>query len=393
MTPQLVRQLRIVLCANGLAHRMGHDFNLAAGMREELAARGIPLTVLSNVEIEPVLRSELDAVPAFDTTPYHSLTAASRRRQVPACLRSAWRFAVGLRRAGIRSHDLVFVPTARPAEILGLAGWSWTNRQRPGAVVLNLMTDDFCVPMTCTPRRVVQLLYRLGLGLLRLRLGRARLLLTTASESLASSFGTLTGERVAVAPMIKAYPPPWDRTDNSTPTIGFLGTPRRDKGVGLLPRIVETCARSHPAFRIVVQLPEAVRGPAGGWPANVEVLPVGLDRERYFHLLTRLDLVVLPYDRSRFGNMVSGVFAEAVASGAATVVPAGTWMAAMLESGRGAGVVFDDFSVPAIAGAVSRATRKLDLLQSQAAKMRDPWRANQSISAYLEQLFRELDHR
>jgi glycosyltransferase involved in cell wall biosynthesis len=88
--------------------------------------------------------------------------------------------------------------------------------------------------------------------------------------------------------------------------------------------------------------------------------------------------------------MVSGVFAEAVACGAATVVPADTWMASMVERGRAAGVVFDKYSTDSVTGAVARAVARLDDLRRQAAGLAESWRAEQSISAYFERLLDEL---
>src|SRR5262249_24489905 len=154
--------------------------------------------------------------------------------------------------------------------------------------------------------------------------------------------------------------------------------------------LLDALAHALPSARIVVQMPETLAGRAATWPSNVEVLANGLDRRQYFELLHRTDLVVLPYDARVFGAMVSGVFAEAVACGRATVVPAQTWMAEMLQSGRGAGVVFDHFSVESILHAIESALADLDRLRIRAGQAIGPWRASQSLGAYVDRLLNDL---
>ena len=383
----------MIMCENGLEWRQGHHFNLAVGVRAELARRGVPLMILSHVALEPALCAELDATPRFEESPYKNLMEVSRGNQIRSWLLAGSKFAAGLRRSEIRSGDVVLVLTTRPAELLGLAGWSWTRLRRPRAIVLNFMTDDSRPGRTFTRPAVVRLLYRLGFVLLGLRVGRRRLLLTCASESLASSLGRQLHAHVIVSPVLKSYPEAPAPRDGGNPVIGFLGTPRDDKGADLLERIIDGCAESLPGARVVAQLPSWFPGPARSWPDNVDVAPPGLDHEGYFDLLSQLDLVVLPYRTDLFGDMVSGVFAEAVAYGAATVVPAQSWMAMMIQRGRAAGVVFEEFDVTAIVGAIAVAEDKLDDLRRQAASLRTPWRAEQSISGYFEQLMAELARR
>jgi GT2 family glycosyltransferase/glycosyltransferase involved in cell wall biosynthesis len=385
--------LRMVLCENGLASHQGHHFNLVVGVKTELARRGVPLSVLSHVEVEPEVRAELETTPVFELSPYTNLMGRSRGRQVRSWLIAGQSFASGLHRSEIRTGDVLLVLTARPAELLGLGAWAWSRRRLPRAIVLNFMTDDFRPARTFASPALVGLLYRCGFALLRLRVGRGRLLLTSASESLAASVGRRLDTHVTVSPVLKAYPPSPLRPEASEPTIGFLGTPRSDKGEDLLARVIDACAVWLPDARVVAQVPADFATPPRGWPDNVHLAPTGLDRDSYYELLGQLDLVVLPYRREQFGDMVSGVFSEAVACGAATVVPAGSWMATMIERGHAAGLTFQDFDVTSILGAIATAEDRLDDLRRQAASLQVAWRAEQSISSYVDQLMAELGRR
>lgn len=384
----------MVLCENGLASRQGHHLNLVVGIRAELARRGLPLTVLSHVNLDPKIAAELEALPVFERTPYASLSSGGRGRQILSWLVAAKCFTAGLRRVELGPDDVLLVMTVRPAELAGLDAWSWTRRRLPRAIVLNFMTDDRRPARTGTSPALVRVLYTLSFALLKLRVGRRRLLLTCASERLAAPLSAQLHERVSVSPVLHSYSPgparPAEPRAAESPTIGFLGTPRPDKGEPLLAELIDACAQSLPRARVVAQVGADFAGPPGGWPENVQLMPVGLEHDRYQELLSQVDIVVLPYVLDQFGDMVSGVFSDAVASGAVAVAPAGSWMATMIERGRAAGVVFDQFAVSAIVGAAVQAADDLEELRRQAASLRAPWRAEQSISAYFEQLLGEL---
>jgi glycosyltransferase involved in cell wall biosynthesis len=57
--------------------------------------------------------------------------------------------------------------------------------------------------------------------------------------------------------------------------------------------------------------------------------------DEYYRLLASADVVLCPYDPRAYRARSSGVFAEAVAAGTPTVVPADTWMASEQEPGAG----------------------------------------------------------
>jgi glycosyltransferase involved in cell wall biosynthesis len=384
--------MRIVLCDDGLRRRTGHAFNLAAALKEELARRGVELAIWCNASLPKDLRAELDAQPVFDTYPFVIDGASSRPRQLWDWLVAADRFRRGLRRARPRSGDVLLVPTARPGEILGMAAWLLASRTRASAVWLNFMSDDVSTRAAREAGRpFMPRLFRASFAVLRLARRRSRLVLSGQSEAIVRRVARAARLEVRALPVLKGYPqapargfePPW--------RIGFLGRPRADKGSDALLRVVELCARELPGCRIVVQLPAKgpLRAPEG-LPPNVEAVETGLARPRYFELLASLHVVVLPYDPRLFGQRTSGVFSEAVAYGCVPVVPAGTWMAEMLAKGHGAGVVFHDRAPERVAEAVRDAVADLPRLGPLALAAREPWRASQSMGAYVDQLLGAL---
>ena len=113
--------MRIVLCENGLIDSQGHHFNLAAGLKEELAARDIPLAVWAHVAIDPRFREELGATATFEWSPYDPFTSRTRSGHIRRFLVGARKFGSALVRGDLRPDDVLLITCARPAEILGIA--------------------------------------------------------------------------------------------------------------------------------------------------------------------------------------------------------------------------------------------------------------------------------
>src|SRR5262249_29616429 len=156
------------------------------------------------------------------------------------------------------------------------------------------------------------------------------------------------GESVSTFPIPKGYRPALldDSRPRTAPVVGILGHSRPDKGFALVPEIVARC----PYLRFFVQVTPDDAEPlwqdraARMRPAGNGITGRGaFDAESSDALLSRVDIVLLPYDAAQSPLRSSGVFAEAVAAGKVTVVPADTWMSMHLAADRAAGVVFDAF--------------------------------------------------
>jgi glycosyltransferase involved in cell wall biosynthesis len=208
---------------------------------------------------------------------------------------------------------------------------------------------------------------------------------------MALAFAQVLGLPVSDFPMPKFYPPafPGARADGRPPVVAILGHSRAEKGFHLIPELVERNRQ----LKFVIQIsPEGAdmmwkeARPAVHAAPNVELVHGALEPESYYALMTRCDIVLLPYDPMLVPLRSSGVFAEAVGAGRATVVPAGTWMAGHLEAGRAAGVVFGEFNPGAISVALRDAAARLPELSPRARECAPAWRAQQSTSAYLNRV-------
>ena len=377
--------MRVVVCDDALADRVGHFFNLAVALREELTARDVEHVIFGNAALEPDLAQELGARSVFRRGPNDGFGRGGPPKELLAYARTSRSFASGLDAVRPGSGDLLFVPMARAAEIAGIARWLRRSRATLGALCLNFMLDDFDVRPPRISPSLLPALYRRALGSLALALPPGKLILTATTEELSSAASRATSIAVRAYPMLKRYPPPVPKPSNAAPTVAFLGEPRRHKGGALLEAVVKRCAEAAPAARFTVQGLGATRV-----LGNVEPVAIGLDRSAYYELLRRADVVVQPYEAPAYRRMSSGIFAEAVASGCAAVVPAGTWMARMVTEGRGAGLVFDRLDPESVAAAVRSAVAGLAELRTRAEAAVGPWRATQNVGLYFDRLADDL---
>ena len=134
--------------------------------------------------------------------------------------------------------------------------------------------------------------------------------------------------------------------DGSRPLVAaFLGDARTEKGYQHLPGVLQRLVGRGlgPKVRLKAQAyytseypePECLRASAllaaqpRVWATPI---PRALASARYAREVLRSDIVLVPYDRERYIARSSGIFVEALAAGIPCIVPAGTWMSAVLDS-------------------------------------------------------------
>lgn len=169
------------------------------------------------------------------------------------------------------------------------------------------------------------------------------------SEELAANYAETTGIDFGTLPIPHAGSL---RDSTSTPErlrILFLGDARLEKGFQHLPQLVRSLTdddgnpqrfefyfQSHrvsPCEEPEITAARAELSRLASRGVTLFTSPLGPGK--YRELLASGHLVVLPYDRRAYAERSSGVFAEALAAGIPSVVPAGTWMARRMPAGAG----------------------------------------------------------
>jgi glycosyltransferase involved in cell wall biosynthesis len=183
---------------------------------------------------------------------------------------------------------------------------------------------------------------------------------------------------------------PSPRSFPRKPVVAMLGGARPEKGSHLIPAIVaacrdttrvcflvqafnETCDRAD--FRALHALHRA---------REVKLLRGAVGRRRFLAALSEADMLLFPYDRLPYRQRNSGVFCEAVAAAKPVVAPRGTWLGGEIDDGRASGVSYDGEGPEVIAEAVGECARRLPELSVHAHALAPAWRAEQSLTAFLD---------
>jgi hypothetical protein len=387
--------MRLWVMENGLIDETGHHFNNSLGLRQACLQRGIETRFLVHREAPPKVIEALEAQAIFRHVPYEEASRDPLAGPLESLFIQGKAFADGFDAAvgeGLGPEDLVFVPTTMQHELYGCAlGLSRLAPERRPRLILNFMIENFLVPGTMDLGWHA-CLYRFAIRELARVAHAKNVLLTANGKRMAEFLGAALAQPVAEYPMPKHYP--FGAADmaepvspQTPPCVAILGHSLPTKGFHLIPGLV---ARN-PQWRWLVQVAPA--GQDALWQdaretmhaaQNVELAIGSLDPAAYYALISRADVILLPYDAAQLPLRSSGIFSEAVATGKVVVVPQGTWMAEHLAAGRGSGTVFGNQTADSISNALNEAWERLPELKSHALAGAPLWRSQQCIAAYLD---------
>jgi hypothetical protein len=99
--------------------------------------------------------------------------------------------------------------------------------------------------------------------------------------------------------------------------------------------------------------------------ARVEFLNQNMNANEYEALLTRTDLIILPYRQNSYHQRVSRVAIEAAGRGISIIYTMGTWSGEVAEL-SGCGVAIEDESSEKVAAAILKAAEEIDELKKLA---------------------------
>ena len=180
---------------------------------------------------------------------------------------------------------------------------------------------------------------------------------------------------------LNALPIPYDknpsiRQKNELTKIGFFGDQRVEKGSLLIPRITKLSIDA--GFEVVLH--------DSSKKINKDACGLGV-----FHLeliknlaseISKCDLVILPYDPSRYQCRGSAVLLESAASGTPVLAPLGTGMASNIANGVCAGLTFSNFCVEDIFACIVSIKSQFTDIAERAYKIQKNWDQKNGIQNF-----------
>lgn len=217
------------------------------------------------------------------------------------------------------------------------------------------------------------------------------------SERLSVMFSSLVGTEVITLPI----PIPPELGGEEFPpappvfTLGFLGSPRIDKGFAELPSLLgqlpakvgddplhvliqATLTSADPRVIRTIEALRHLQRHDGTDPPRVELLASPAPSDVYYGWFRRASVIVLPYVARKYQASTSGILVEAILSGVPVLVPTDSWMADQVEVARQRyryriGEVFD--GTDELRAAISKLHRELPSYRADTGRYRSTFQS------------------
>ena len=362
---------RIIVLDHGLRFLAGHHFAYDLGVLVECMKRELPVEFYVYADCQPEAVGVLKAKAVLQPSLYASQSSdpycALLEDFLVAGSMAEFNLFKNLR-ADLEPTDLVFVHTAHPQIVRGIAAWykSLARDKRP---YLCLKFQNHCY------RYVLEEYKALMLSLFRLALkpfiDEDKVFFAASNRLIAAQIRRVAEKPCAVFPVPLELEVPAKtfrtRAEKKTLVLGYAGEGREEQGVALLPDAIEALLPVYPDLTFVVQLAcrftdtaTLVRLNSFGERVRVdESCYVGADFHR---LLLTFDALVLPYKPTKYVERSSQVVIEAMALGVPLIVPRGTSLALEVKRFDAGYTLIRSHDAPGVAAAISRFIDNHDVL-------------------------------
>jgi glycosyltransferase involved in cell wall biosynthesis len=407
--------MELIFLDAGLMNKAGHSYKLAKAVSQNLDHRKLRHRVFGLQSLEVSIAAEIGAIPHFSRSLYDGEDLAwgeKRLRAVRALFRSVPASASDRseRRSWKRlnedfEHDLKALPgdiwkpdnlicvvAISQNQILGLVRFL---RKLPQSclprVACNLMFPPSFVPWGSVSERGKEY-YRRAFELAAPFTGTI-LYFTVENEAMRAAYHKDFGLPTRILPLPFGDTEP-QQTKEGLVRIGFFGNSKCDKGFDLLPEAIALCLRNECDAEFFVQIqhdnwePRTIKAErALRALKGVRLLEGILSGEDYESWMSRMDVILLPYDPIAFGPARgSGIFAEAVAAGRPIVATQQTFAGDSISRQEAEGEVFAPHTSEALAAAILRLLLRLPDCKAQAAERAKDYARCHSPDAFVDVL-------
>ena len=364
--------MRALIIDPALHSMGGHHYNATLALKAKLGALGIDHDCLGSAYADEQAIRELGCTPCFTRSVYGRAydTPEEFERQVATTLGELSRALERRPRA-----DLLVLPCCDQVLAFALARYL-RFRRAPHLLLWTLYAPHhnkaFDDPSTLSLRGET----REAFAALQRVVGLQRISAFCETTEMANFYRDVASLEVDVAqgPGLVGGRRTSSRS-GGPPVIGCIGFANEAKGYRLLPPAVRDLLADDPAVRFMIHgifqgsdAPDqgAVFDALAALGPRVSVSTEILSHAAYLDWLSRLDLVLLPYDPAVYRTRGSGVFFEARRLGIPVIATKGCGFARpAFEDGSGVEIV--QRTAAGVAEAIRRALRDLDGLAERAA--------------------------
>lgn len=389
--------VKAVIVDPGLTKRIGHNYQMAARLPANLARAGYECRIISHKTAVGELEPELARDAVFSQSHYMNISQDPLSGELEDFLWGGKGMSVDL--AGItdlklENRDLVFLPTAGPRAVWGVAQYLKESNQRPLVALLFHMTEPR--QSTIDNGSVTCAVHRLAARALVAVVGKNRVLWGVTNDYLGRKLAPALGHETTTLPVPVWYPKPAGPAPAATqePVIAFLGHMKDIHGFEVLPDIARALKARVPRAQVRIHVGAITHNLAVKFAPYralqeegiAEIIEGWIDDAAMGDLYRSATVLAMPYSRNAYREMVSAVLSTAIALGKPCVVPSDTWLADQVSAGRASGVVYTGEETTAVVDAICEVLADCDRHAREAAALAEPWRRTQSGRALAKSL-------
>lgn len=386
---------RLVILDPCLTIVSSHNYSEACALVRESRQLQLPLKIYCHQQASQAVR-QLPAQPFFRQSGYSHILEVKPSADFLAAAFCNQATLQDLSRltAELKADDFVFFPTVTGNIVLAVCQWlaTFPPERAPGVGMCLMFPPD--ANAVGTPSPIVRDYYERAFALLPPAV-RDRIVYTCETDALSLVYEPLVGTRpVTLALPTWTASPPRTQSRRETMRIAFLGDGRIEKGFALLPEIVSAVRSDRPEVSFTVQAVGNDRALVGRVADQlsthgdaVTLIRAPLSDEQLFAIMHSSDILLLPYDASKYRLRGSSLFTEAKAIGIPMILPDAT---AFGEEARRKNLaeLFYSFTAEGVAAAAVRAIDRWEHL-SHAAR-REAQNVRRRHSGYLAVMLRSL---
>ena len=376
----------------------GHHFNINLLYHQLLGRLGVPARFFGAYESGlPPQSLGFDFHPVM-TVPMYAMRPALNNIQF--ILNINRYFEVELDRQVPAGKPLIIFHSVRHTIILGLTSWMCKRcSAKPASLVIGIIDTDLGSNTVLAGQ--IRAIYTEAIASLK-KLERTSILIYCETQDHIDILRGIGGDgldirlfpyiasSLALQHISPETPPTSDRV-----TLGFVGGTRIERGAHLLPGLVRATTAdlgSKISWSIQLDLAKLRRMTKNTIEDDIDFLEHcpdvflangKLPVEKYFALLSQIDIVILPY-QPRYENSGSGVFFEALTLGKVQILPERGWMASYARKYGGDPVVFHEATPIQILAAIREAVTRYPDLRKKALRAANIWNTEESSAVRLE---------
>ncbi len=387
---------RLICIHHRLAGMTGHRYTEALGILAAAERRAMPSVLLISAHADGAVREALPQARAVLHDPVFrsDLSFDERTDAFVRLLRETVEPEVA-------ANDRVLLTVATQCEARALTVWlaSLPEEQRPWVLCL-FVSDRWNRHGSAERERQCGEFQMLAADIAEAGTAvRRKLVFASLTSGLCDELTELLGVRVLQSPMaidvetIREAPL---SLHGRRPVVGFPGGTRAEKGSHRIPQIIAECRRRADVdfvFQLTNELlPPDVFDELRSLAAQPGIHGVEgpIDIPAYRDMLSKMDVVLLPYERVPYRWRISSIMIEAVLVGRPVVAPDRSWMSDRIDAGAAIGAVYRGDTCEAIVDAVMTCLADLPALALRAGDARKYWLERHGYEAFIDWLEREI---